>query len=111
MSERLASNGLTVEVAYAGPEGQLLIGLTLPEGATVADAVTASRIVSRLNLFEATLGYAIFGQRARGETPLRSGDRVELLRPLVADPKEARRARALMQPLPPSRAHKRTRRS
>ena len=39
------------------------------------------------------VAYAIFGQRADGEAVLRDGDRVELLRPLVADPKEARRQR------------------
>ena len=49
---------------------------------------------SILALDRAKLGYAIFGQRARADTPLRDGDRVELTRPLVADPKDARRRRA-----------------
>ena len=111
MSDGRAASRLSVDVAYSGPEGQLLVSLTLPEGATLADAVAASGIVSRLDLFEAALGYAIFGQRARSDTPVRSGDRVELLRPLVADPKEARRARALVQPLARDRAHKRPRRT
>jgi putative ubiquitin-RnfH superfamily antitoxin RatB of RatAB toxin-antitoxin module len=94
---------MKVEVAYAGPEGHALLAVDLPNGATVADAIDKSGIVGRLGLFEATLGYAIYGQPARLGTPLADGDRVELLRPLVADPKEARRQRALEKPLPPTR--------
>ena len=90
---------MKVQVAYAGPEGAAIATVELPETASVADAVTASGIVGRLALFEAALGYAIFGQRASPGTPLREGDRVELLRPLVADPKEARRRRAADHPL------------
>ena len=57
-------------------------------------------IVTRLRLFEAALSYAIHGQPARRNTPVRAGDRVELLRPLIADPKEARRKRAAANPIP-----------
>jgi putative ubiquitin-RnfH superfamily antitoxin RatB of RatAB toxin-antitoxin module len=57
-------------------------------------------MTARFGLREATLDYAIFGQRAGLATPLREGDRVELLRPLRADPKDARRARAAENPLP-----------
>jgi putative ubiquitin-RnfH superfamily antitoxin RatB of RatAB toxin-antitoxin module len=89
-----------VQVAYVGPEGVALVDVELGEGASVADALVASGIVTRLGLFEAALGYAIHGQPARRDTPVRAGDRVELLRPLVADPKEARRKRAAEHPLP-----------
>lgn len=91
---------MNVQVAYAGPEGAAVVPVEMPEGACVADAVAASGIVMRLALFEAALSYAIFGQLAQPATPLRDGDRVELLRPLVADPKEARRRRAAERPLP-----------
>lgn len=94
---------MKIEVAYAGPEGQALVAVDVPAGGTVADAIAASGIVERLGLFEAALSYAIFGQGARAATPLAEGDRVELLRPLVADPKDARRRRALENPLPPRR--------
>jgi len=66
----------------------------LAPGATVADAVAASGLINRFELKPSVLAYAIFGQRVRAETPLADGDRVELLRPLVADPKDARRRRA-----------------
>jgi hypothetical protein len=91
-----------VELAYAGPEGVAIAALDLPDGASVADAIEASGVVGRLGLLDAVLGVAIFGQGATRATPLRDGDRVELLRPLCADPKDARRRRARDNPLPPS---------
>lgn len=63
--------------------------ITLPDGATVADAVAASGLS-----LEGIDGYAIHGERAAADDPLADGDRVELLRPLLLDPKEARRRRA-----------------
>jgi putative ubiquitin-RnfH superfamily antitoxin RatB of RatAB toxin-antitoxin module len=101
---------MKVEVAYAGPEGEALLRVDLSDGATVADAVDRSGLVERLGLLEAALGYAIHGQAARRSTPLAEGDRVELVRPLVADPKEARRRRAQEKPLPATRPQPKTRR-
>jgi putative ubiquitin-RnfH superfamily antitoxin RatB of RatAB toxin-antitoxin module len=92
-----------VTVAYVGPEGTALVDVALGDGASVADALAASDIVGRFGLFEAALSYAIFGQAVERDTPVREGDRVELLRPLVADPKETRRQRAAERPLPRSR--------
>jgi putative ubiquitin-RnfH superfamily antitoxin RatB of RatAB toxin-antitoxin module len=94
---------LAVEVAYAGPEGEAVVSVELPPGATLADAVRRSGLVDRFGLFEAALAHAIHGQRAQAGTPVRDGDRVELLRPLVADPKDARRRRAEANPLPRAR--------
>jgi putative ubiquitin-RnfH superfamily antitoxin RatB of RatAB toxin-antitoxin module len=88
------SGSLTVTVAYAAPGVEALVAVTLPAGATIADAVAASGITAQLGLAAAQLEFAIFGQRAKGGTPLADGDRVELTRPLVADPKQARRKRA-----------------
>ena len=90
---------MNVQVAYAGPEGISLVDVEVGAGASVADALEASGIVARLGLFEAALAYSIHGQRAERDTPLREGDRVELLRALVADPKDARRRRAADYPL------------
>ena len=85
---------MNVRVAYAGPEGEAIVEVCLAGGASVTEAVAASGIVDRLGLVETALCYAIHGQRAQAATPLREGDRIELLRPLVADPKETRRRRA-----------------
>jgi putative ubiquitin-RnfH superfamily antitoxin RatB of RatAB toxin-antitoxin module len=93
---------MRVEVAYAGPEGVAIVGVELTDGASVADAIEASGLVLRFGLIDAALGVAIFGQAVTRATPLRPGDRVELLRPLRADPKDTRRRRARDNPLPPS---------
>jgi putative ubiquitin-RnfH superfamily antitoxin RatB of RatAB toxin-antitoxin module len=97
---------LTVTVAYAAAGIEAVVPVTLPAGATVADAVAASNLVARFDL-PATIAFAIYGQRARPETPLVDGDRVELTRPLIADAKAIRRARAADRPLPTTRKIKR----
>ena len=89
-----ASSNLTVTVAYAAPGVEARVAVALPAGATIDDAIAASGITAQLGLDSARLEYAIFGQRAKGGTPLAEGDRVELTRPLTADPKRARRQRA-----------------
>jgi len=66
--------------------------LTLADGATVADALSASGLDS-----PALAAYAVYGERVTAAHPLRDGDRVELLRPLQLDPKQARRQRAQVQ--------------
>ena len=70
------------------------VEVDLPEGATVAAAVTAAGFASDAEI----VGHAVFGVRATPDTVLREGDRVELLRPLLADPKESRRRRAESKP-------------
>lgn len=64
--------------------------LELPPGASVGDALKASG----MDRTEGITGYAVFGINAALDTPLHEGDRIELLRPLTRDPKEARRRRA-----------------
>jgi uncharacterized protein len=85
---------MRIVVAYAEPGAEALVDLTVAPGTTVADAVAASGLIDRFELKPSMLAYAIFGQRVGAETPVAEGDRVELLRPLVADPKETRRRRA-----------------
>lgn len=94
---------MKVDVAYAGPEGEAVETVDLPASATLADALAHSTLPLRLGLDLATLSFALFGQRAGPHAALRDGDRVELLRPLLADPKVARRQRAAENPLPRSR--------
>lgn len=68
--------------------------LDLPEGATVRDAVVAAGLGDRI---EPQGGVAVWNHLATPETPLRDGDRVELLRPLRVDPKLARQRRVEVQ--------------
>jgi putative ubiquitin-RnfH superfamily antitoxin RatB of RatAB toxin-antitoxin module len=88
-------SGVRVEVVLALPRRHATMVLALQEGATVADAVQASGLP-----LDGIAGYAVFGERATATTPLRDGDRVELLRRLQADPKDARRRRAAAQRRP-----------
>lgn len=81
---------LRVEVCHALPERQALVRLELPEGATAGDAVGASGLASGRE----SVRLAIFGRAVTVATALRDGDRVDILRPLAADPMESRRLRA-----------------
>lgn len=92
-----ATPELHVEVAYARPDRQAIIPVTVPVGTTVYEAAQVSGIVGQfpeINLETARMG--IFGKvvaRPR-EQVLQGGDRVEIYRPLLADPKEVRKRRA-----------------
>ena len=77
---------IRVEHLRACPRHRDSLWLDLRDGATLADAFAASG-------WDAAPA-AVFGERARADRPLENGDRVEVLRPLIADPKEARRRRA-----------------
>jgi hypothetical protein len=80
---------IRVEVVRARPRRHVSQALELPVGATVADAMA---VVGPLA--EDEVGVAIHGEKVDPTHPLRDGDRLELLRPLLIDPKEARRRRA-----------------
>jgi putative ubiquitin-RnfH superfamily antitoxin RatB of RatAB toxin-antitoxin module len=87
---------ITVEVVYAQPDKQLLLTLQVPVGTTLMEAIEASEIRSAFPGMEVDVDrLGVFGQRAAADQELREGDRVEIYRPLIADPKEVRRARAL----------------
>lgn len=86
---------IAVSVIYAEPEHAFTVELFLPNGATVADAIAGSGIRETLpgiDIRDDRLG--IFARRVTPETVLHDGDRVEIYRPLLIDPKEARRKRA-----------------
>jgi uncharacterized protein len=85
---------IQIEVVYALPEGTRSLQLTLPPGSTAGAALELAAQAGEfapLNLESATVG--IFGRPAGREQPLKSGDRLEIYRPLAADPKTARRKR------------------
>jgi len=86
---------MDVEVAYATPEQQVIVTLTLPEGGTVEQAIHASGLLNRFPEIDGTdIKAGIFGSVCKLDQPLKQGDRVEIYRPLIHDPKEARRQRA-----------------
>ena len=86
---------INVEVAYAMPEKQIIRAVNVDAGTTIGAAIVQSGIMMDfpdLELEEAKVG--IFGKAASMTTVLSNGDRVEIYRPLIADPKEVRRKRA-----------------
>jgi putative ubiquitin-RnfH superfamily antitoxin RatB of RatAB toxin-antitoxin module len=85
---------IRVEVAYAEPQRQFLRALDLPAGATVADAIAASGLAGEFSIDTAALTVGIWSKPVARDRRITAGDRVELYRPLKADPKESRRRRA-----------------
>lgn len=86
---------LEIEIVYGLVDRQVLKGMTVAEGTTVREAALQSGLeveFLELDLQQAPLG--IFGKVVKDETVLRDGDRIEVYRPLLIDPKEARRKRA-----------------
>ena len=86
---------IDVEVAYARPDAQVILELRVPAGTTLEQAVRESGILDRFPEIDLTRNQmGIFGKLNKLNTVLRNGDRVEIYRPLIADPKEVRKQRA-----------------
>jgi uncharacterized protein len=86
---------IDVEVAYARPDAQLIMKLRVPRGTTLEQAVRQCGVLERfpeIDLARNQVG--IFGKLNKLDAELRDGDRVEIYRPLIADPKEVRKQRA-----------------
>lgn len=90
----MAVETIAVEVAYATPERQTIISVTLPIGSTVIQAIEASNLLPLYPEIDLTSGkIGIFGQICPANKVLTAGDRVEVYRPLQQDPMSARRER------------------
>ena len=86
---------MTVEVAYALPQKQAIIEVEVPIGATALEAVQQSGIIKQfedIDIDNAKMG--VFGKVVSPKQVLQAGERVEIYRPLQADPKEVRKERA-----------------
>ena len=89
------AESIQLEVTYAKPDRQEIISLKLPEGSTIQQAIEASGLLQRhpeIELAKTKVG--IYGKLSRMDTVVRDRDRVEIYRPLIADPKEVRKQRA-----------------
>jgi putative ubiquitin-RnfH superfamily antitoxin RatB of RatAB toxin-antitoxin module len=90
-----SSKQIRVEVVYATPEKQVLRALDVDEGATVVQAIALSGIGEEFDNMELKhKQVGIFSQKVSLDHVLRQGDRIEIYRPLIADPKQVRRERA-----------------
>ena len=86
---------IDVEVAYATPEQQMIVTLKMPEGVTAEQAIEASGLLTHFSeIAWDDIKVGIFGSICKLDQQLRQADRVEIYRPLIHDPKEARRQRA-----------------
>lgn len=90
---------MKIQVAWGNTDAQHHVELTVPEGATVAQALELFALQGGAQGHPEAVG--VWGKARPMSHPLREGDRVELYRPLVADPKTARRKRQTRQRLQP----------
>jgi uncharacterized protein len=95
MNDPIVNKLIKVEVLYALSQEQTLLNVEVPQGSTLADAINISGILEKypeIDLASNKLG--IFGKLSKQDVVLREKDRVEIYRPLIADPKEVRKKRA-----------------
>ena len=98
MGSETEQKTIHVEVTFAMPDQQELLALEVAAGTTIAQAIALSGIADLFDGIELNLNeVGIFSQKATMDQVLRDGDRVEIYRPLLADPMESRRRRALKQ--------------
>ena len=88
-------HALAIEVVYALPDVQEVVALEVAPGTTIEQAIALSGLPSRYPGVDFTTGpVGVYGQLVSRDTYVAAGDRVEIYRPLIADPKQARRRRA-----------------
>ena len=85
---------MIVTVVWASRDVQDVVAVEVERGATLADAVRASGLLEHYQLDPQRIRYARYGARAESDTVLSPGDRVEIVGPLIVDPKVARARRA-----------------
>ena len=86
---------ITVEVAHARPERQLILVVEIDAGATLEQAIRASGMLDQFPDIDLAVNkVGVFGKLGKLSDTLLDGDRVEIYRPLIADPKEVRKQRA-----------------
>jgi len=91
----VAETTMRVEVAYARQDVQVLLPVTGPLGMTVREVIDRSGVLTRYPEIDLAVNkVGIYGKLTRLEQNLADGDRVEIYRPLIADPNEQRKKRA-----------------
>jgi len=91
----MSDNKISIELAYALPHEQTLLKLDVPASTTIADAVKLSGLIEKYPDIDLLKGkFGLYGKLSKPDTVLREKDRIEIYRPLIADPKEVRRKRA-----------------
>lgn len=90
-----ASDMIKIQLSYAKAEQQLILDLSVPAGTTILQAIEASDLIRKMpDIDISVLRVGIYSKLKTLDTVVRDGDRVEIYRPLIVDPKESRRRRA-----------------
>lgn len=98
MAEQPTVHTIRVEVVYATPKKQKLVAMDVPTGTTAAEAIGLAALEQDFEDLEVDYNaIGVFSQKVSPDHILLPGDRVEIYRPLIADPKEIRRQRAKEQ--------------
>lgn len=91
----MSDSKIKIEVVYALPHEQTLLKLDVPQASTIADAIKLSGLLDKYPEIDlAKSKFGLYGKLSKADTVLREKDRIEIYRPLIADPKEVRRKRA-----------------
>jgi uncharacterized protein len=86
---------IQLEVAYATPQRQVVIPLEVADGSTVTQVIECSGILLQFSELDVmTMAVGIFSKPVKLDHPVQFGDRVEIYRPLLIDPKQKRRVKA-----------------
>jgi len=86
---------MNIEVVYGHTDKQVLLSLSVDETSTIEEAIKASGILNQFEEIDLSVNkVGIFGKLSKLSAGLKEGDRIEIYRPLIADPKEVRRRRA-----------------
>ncbi len=94
MPQNNMTGSLNIEIVYALPHEQTLLRVQVPAGCTVSAAIQMSGILNNYPTINLAVNkFGIFGKLVKPDTILREQDRIEIYRPLLADPKEIRRQR------------------
>lgn len=97
-SDVVSHEKMSIQICYATVQQQILLNLMVPRDTSIVEAIELSQILTtcpEIQLYQSKFG--VFGKLKSADTLLRGGDRVEIYRPLIADPMEARRRRAQKQ--------------
>jgi putative ubiquitin-RnfH superfamily antitoxin RatB of RatAB toxin-antitoxin module len=94
----MAARKISVEVVYADSQQQLLVAMQVPENCTVETVIQQSEILKQFPEIDLAVNHVgIFSRLVTLNTVVEEGDRIEIYRPLLIDPKQARRQRARQQ--------------
>ena len=86
---------INVEVSYARPDTQVILAVSVAASATVEEIINSSGVLEQFPEIDLAVNkVGVFGKLSKLKAVLKKGDRIEIYRPLIADPKEVRRRRA-----------------